>query len=67
MSHKVSEEKRCSRSPLKYMATAASLNPFPIFWLFLASMRPAKLKDRSTAADVTGYQRYGVTAINHHS
>ena len=52
----------CSTSPLQNIATAAALNTGLNFCQFLASIKPAKLNERSTRAAVVGNNMYSATA-----
>ena len=54
--------KRCSTSPLKKIVTRASRTRSPILCRLGASIRPAKLKERSTAAEDKGNHKNGSTA-----
>ena len=54
--------KRCSTSPLKNIVTHASRTRSPILCRLGASIRPAKLKERSTSTEDKGNHKNGSTA-----
>ena len=53
---------RSSTSPLQNMVTQASHRSLPMLCLSFTSTSLARLNDRSIAAPMTGYHKYGATA-----